>query len=164
MVTIRISSFVAALALMATTGSVAQAASRPVSLSLSESDNGKTVHVVPGEVIIVTLPENRSTGTTWLYLSNPRQPLVTCSQGTYNAPASTNPPMVGAQGTGQFTFIVSKSKESVGKGEWLTLLSVRPWVPKLEGYHAAQLNCRGSLPRTRSASCRKPLCCHMAVA
>lgn len=87
-------------------------------LSLDESDNGKTVSVFPGDSIVLTLPENPSTGFRWDLETTAGIVLVS---GSYISPGTGR---IGAAGTHLWHFMVRGTGTQEVSGIYR-----RPWVP-----------------------------------
>jgi len=118
------------------------AAAAPASLWVTAADSGKSFSVSPGEIIYATLQTNPSTGYTWMYLHQPNDPFV---RFVSEKPALTDPTTESRLGTPKyivFEFTVpwtAAITASSGSQEWLTMLSVQPWQPKLDGYSLWQI-------------------------
>lgn len=90
---------------------------------LSQAYNGKAVTVLSNTTVIIRLPSNASTGYSWR-VTSPSSPLLRLQRQHYITPTPIpgKPPLVGAPGTMEFTFL------AVGMGTTqLRLAYQRPW-------------------------------------
>ena len=94
---------------------------RPGSLELTRAENGKRARVWIGNVIVVRLPGNPTTGYQWQFLPSPNSVVRLMGQPQFTSlPRSAG--MVGAGGTVVFTFQVIQP----GSGA-IRLVYARPW-------------------------------------
>ncbi|MGE5422204.1 MAG: protease inhibitor I42 family protein [Ignavibacteriales bacterium] len=92
-----------------------------VSRFLSETQNGQTITIKPGETIQVQLVSNPSTGFTWAYVEKPDAAIVSVAESYYD-PNSSTVPLVGA--AGKQTWDIKGLKEGAVT---LDLMYARPW-------------------------------------
>lgn len=87
-------------------------------LSFGEIDNGKTVSVFPGDIIVLSLSENPSTGYRWVMETSGCIALVASSY----TPSDTG--RIGASGTRVWRFMVN----GMGSGD-ISAVYRQPWMP-----------------------------------
>lgn len=92
-------------------------------LVLTAANNGTIVRVSPGTRILIRLVANPSTGYSWR-LATPNSPMLTLQSEKYipHATVPGRPPIVGAPGIMEFTFIAHQSGI-----EQLRFVYQRPW-------------------------------------
>ena len=95
--------------------------SKPQSLELTKTDNGKRARVRVGNIIVVRLPGNPTTGYQWQAVPLPNPVVRLVGQPQY-APHPQRPNTVGGGGTFVFTFQVIQP----GTGA-IRLVYARPW-------------------------------------
>ena len=97
--------------------------STPISPSnaLTEADNGKTVNLNVGEMLVVRLASNPSTGYSWETKGLNTQILEQVGDAVFESP-DTPPDLVGAGGTMVLTFKALQPGTTT-----LTLVYHRPW-------------------------------------
>ncbi len=78
-------------------------------LQVSETDKGKALYVRKGDLVVVTLPANPSTGFSWSVALSKAGFLTQSGDPIFKAtPSTSNTPIVGAGGTDTWTFQASQ--------------------------------------------------------
>ena len=99
---------------------------------LSAEDGGGQVEVAVGQILVLTLESNPTTGYSWQVVEAEDSVLRQIGEPEFKAASELDPPLVGAGGVEVFRF------EAVGAGETrLELVYRRPWeegVEPLETY------------------------------
>ena len=96
------------------------ACSTSVERVLSEADNGSFSDVSTGENVVVSLPENPTTGYSWRFFAVPAGFFADVRE-EYSAPNTT---LLGVGGVKRYSFTVN----SAGRAT-LTAFYYRPWEP-----------------------------------
>ena len=114
------------LVLMAGCGSVA-GAGRPEATPVGEAvlgaeDNGRQVALVPGQMLVIALESNPTTGYSWELIEGDSAVVQQVGEVEFSASAQEGEQLVGAGGTETFRF------GAVDQGQTtLTLVYHRPW-------------------------------------
>ena len=96
------------------------------SYKLTETDNGKTINLNTGEMLVIRLISNPSTGYTWEIQDLDTKVLEKVGEAEFES-ADTPPDLVGASGTLNLTFKAIEPGTSR-----LTLVYHRPWEVDVE--------------------------------
>ncbi|GIP59350.1 protease inhibitor I42 family protein [Paenibacillus sp. FSL W8-0186] len=88
-------------------------------IAIEEKDNGKVIRVKKGERLIISLPENASTGYTWLEEVGPVRNMLSLEKEEYDG----NHSVIGAPSVRNWTFIAIKA----GQGN-IKFHYQRPWL------------------------------------
>jgi inhibitor of cysteine peptidase len=107
----------AAAAFMACAAAGPARVDMPESIILTEQDEGKTVDVHVGQTVIVSLPENASTGYRWA-IEHADPSLVEAREAEPRYPSGA----VGAGGRAQWVFLAKIPGTTL-----ITLKQLRPW-------------------------------------
>ena len=96
-------------------------------VNLSAKDGGSQVQVDVGQVLVLTLESNPTTGYSWEVVEAEDSVLRQSGEPEFEAASELDPPLVGAGGVEVFRF------EAVGTGETqLELVYHRPWEEGVE--------------------------------
>ncbi len=99
-------------------GACGKTAQPPV---LTDQDNGRTLTLKPGQVLVIHLPANPTTGYTWMLAEVDDTVLQAAGEAGYT-PAPGSQEQVGSGGTAAWRFV------AVGTGTTtLKLVYARPW-------------------------------------
>ena len=91
---------------------------------VGETAKGQTIALASGDILIVRLPENPTTGYSWALVQMPQMPIRLLDQKYSTAPHAAG--MTGVGGTHYWRFIAN-GKVSFSRGTYLKLLSLRPF-------------------------------------
>jgi len=95
-------------------------------VNVDEDDDGREVVLKQGQILVVTLESNRTTGHSWAVAENQDSILKQIGNSEYKS-SKSDPPMVGAGGWEIFRF------KAVGSGQTtLKLIYRRPWETDVE--------------------------------
>jgi predicted secreted protein len=96
---------------------------------VTEADNGATVTLKPGAVLVVRLKENPSVGYSRALVSFPNMPVRLLSHKLLPNAAATagGAPLAGAPSVGEWKF-VAEGESTMGRAVWLKLLNLRPYA------------------------------------
>jgi predicted secreted protein len=119
---------------LATLVSKAQQPGTPEEKVVTEADNGSSVTLDAGEVLVVRLKENPSTGYSRALVSFPNMPVRLMSYKMLDAAPATAgaAPLVGAPRVGEWRFAVA-GEATYGRAIWLKLLTLRPFAKGIDG-------------------------------
>ena len=100
----------------------ASGASDAKEVAVGLAEDGKQVELRPGQVLVVTLDSNVTTGYSWTVAANDNTVLAAAGDPVYNGPEDQKPLVVGAGGTETFRFTASAAGSTT-----LRLEYHRPW-------------------------------------
>lgn len=96
-------------------------------VTVTQAQDGSRVTLTEGQDLVIELESNPSTGYTWEVKQIDPGVLSQAGEPGIQAPAESDPPLVGQVGTQVFTF------RAAGKGETVILLIYhRPWEEDVE--------------------------------
>lgn len=96
-------------------------------IHVNARDNGRQVYLKPGQVVVVTLESNPSTGYQWEVSAVDTEVLQQMGKAEFLSSVSTGKQIVGAGGMERFRFKALKVAESS-----LKLIYHRPWEKEAE--------------------------------
>jgi len=108
-------------------GGTAEASLSPNEVHVDEDDDGGQVTLEQGQILVVTLESNPSTGYSWAVVENQDSILVQQGESEFVQPEQSDPPMVGVGGWEVFRF----KDVSTGQ-ETLELIYRRSWETDAE--------------------------------
>jgi inhibitor of cysteine peptidase len=100
----------------------AAGASDAKEVALGIAEDGKQVELRQGQVLVVTLDSNATTGYSWSVAANDGTVLAAAGDPVYRGPEDQNPPVVGAGGTETFRFTAAAAGSTTLRLEYR-----RPW-------------------------------------